>query len=183
MSLLKLSASLHLSPSPLPPVIFCELLCFMYMYMLWTFMFYVHFYVLCTIFSSRIVLFPENSSIFSLWDRLFFLYGSCLEVSWSGVCAACCRMTLVFPVMPLCNTVFFKKNYCKIIAEVHPFFYAIFKSGIDKSTEWPMIPACPSLMCFFNRGNTGGTNSLKILCLMFVYVCFVFCAFVSGLIL
>ena len=33
-----------------------------------------------------------------------------------------------------------------------------------------MIPVCPSLMCFFNRGNTEGTNSLKILCLMFVYV-------------
>ena len=35
-------------------------------------------------------------------------------------------------------------------------------------------------MCFFNRGDTKGTNSLKILCLMFVYV---LCKFVSGLIL
>ena len=43
-----------------------------------------------------------------------------------------------------------------------------------------MIPACPSLMCFFNRGNTEGTNSLKILCLVFLYV---FCKSVSGLIL
>ena len=25
-----------------------------------------------------------------------------------------------------------------------------------------MIPACPSLMCSFNRGNTEGTNSLKM---------------------
>ena len=33
-----------------------------------------------------------------------------------------------------------------------------------------MIPACPRLMGFFNRGNTEGTNSLKILCLIFVYV-------------
>ena len=35
-----------------------------------------------------------------------------------------------------------------------------------------MIPACPSLMCFFNRGDTEGTYSLKILFPMFVYVCF-----------
>ena len=35
-----------------------------------------------------------------------------------------------------------------------------------------MIPACPSLMCFFNRGDTEGTNSSKILCPMFVYVLF-----------
>ena len=33
-------------------------------------------------------------------------------------------------------------------------------------------PACPSLMCFFNRGDTEGTNSSKVLCLMFVYVLF-----------
>ena len=40
------------------------------------------------------------------------------------------------------------------------------------STEWSTIPACPSLMCFFNRGDTEGTNFLKMLCSMFVYVLF-----------
>ena len=35
-----------------------------------------------------------------------------------------------------------------------------------------MILACPSVMCFCNRGNTEGTNSSKILCSMFVYVLF-----------
>ena len=35
-----------------------------------------------------------------------------------------------------------------------------------------MVPVCPSLMCFFNRGDTKGTKSSKILCLMFVYVLF-----------
>ena len=35
-------------------------------------------------------------------------------------------------------------------------------------------------MCFFNMGDTKGTNSSKILCSMFVYV---LCKFVSGLIL
>ena len=73
-------------------------------------------------------------------------------------------MTLVFAVMHLYNILDF--FYCLSI----PFLY--FKSGIDKSTEWSTIPACPSLMCFFNRGDTEGTNSSKILCPMFVYVLF-----------
>ena len=76
-------------------------------------------------------------------------------------------MTLVFAVMHLYNILEF------VIASVHSFFfYTFLKSGIDKSTEWSTIPACPSLMCFFNRGDTEGTNSLKILCLMFLYVLF-----------
>ena len=33
-----------------------------------------------------------------------------------------------------------------------------------------MILACPSPKCFFNGGDTEGTNSSKILCSMFVYV-------------
>ena len=44
------------------------------------------------------------------------------------------------------------------------------------------MPACPSPVCFFNRGDTEGTNSSTILCLMFC-VCFVICKDVSGLIL
>ena len=72
-------------------------------------------------------------------------------------------MTLVFAVMHLYNILEF------FIASVHSFFYTLLKSGIDKLTEWSTIPVCPSLMCFFNRGDTKGTNSSKILCLMFVY--------------
>ena len=75
-------------------------------------------------------------------------------------------MTLVFAVMHLYNILKFS------IASVHSFFYTFFKSGIDKSTEWSTIPACPSLMCFFDWGDTEGTNSSKILCPMFVYVLF-----------
>ena len=89
------------------------------------------------------------------------------EVSWSVVCAACCHMALVFAVMHLYNVFFiFFYCFCSFL------FYTFLKSGIDKSTEWSTIPACPSLMCFFNRGNTEGTNSSKILCPMFVYVLF-----------
>ena len=51
-----------------------------------------------------------------------------------------------------------------------PFLYFKKKSGIDKSTERSMIPACPGLVCFLNRGNAEGTGSLKSLCLTFVYV-------------
>ena len=75
-------------------------------------------------------------------------------------------MTLVFAVMHSYNILDF------FIASVHSFFYTFLKSGIVKSTEWSTIPACRSLMCFFNRGGTEGTNSSKILCPMFVYVLF-----------
>ena len=88
------------------------------------------------------------------------------EDSWSVVCAACCHMTLVFAVMHLYNISFFN-CFCPF-----PFLYFKKKSSIDKSTEWSTIPACPSLMCFFNRGYTEGTNSSKILCPLFVYVLF-----------
>ena len=78
-------------------------------------------------------------------------------------------MTLVFAVMHLYNILEFF-----FIASVHSFFFLILlkKSGIGKSTEWSTIPMCPSLMCFFNRHDTEGTNSSKILWPMFVYVLF-----------
>ena len=75
-------------------------------------------------------------------------------------------MTLIFAVMHLYNILDF------FIASVHSFYILFFKSGINKSMEWSMIPACPSLMCFFNRGDTEGTYSWKTLCWMFVYVLF-----------
>ena len=83
-------------------------------------------------------------------------------------------MVLVFAVKHLYNIL-------KVFIACPVLFSTFLKSGIDKLTEWSLIPACPSLMCFFNRGNAEGTNSLKILCLMFVY--FLFYRFVSGLIL
>ena len=42
-------------------------------------------------------------------------------------------------------------------------------------TEWSTIPACPSLMCSFNSGNTEGTDSSKMcvwcLCVFFFLLC------------
>ena len=75
-------------------------------------------------------------------------------------------MTLVFAVMHLYNIL----EFFLLLLSIP--FYTFLKSGIDKSTEWSTIPACPSLMCFFNRGDTEETNSSKILCPMFVYVLF-----------
>ena len=83
-------------------------------------------------------------------------------------CAACCHMTLVFAIMHLYNDFF-------LLLLSISFFILKKKKGIDESTEWSAIPACPSLMCsffFFNRGDTEGTNSSKTLCSMFVYVLF-----------
>ena len=75
-------------------------------------------------------------------------------------------MALLFAVMYLYNILIFINCFCPFL------FHAVKKSGINKSTEWSTIPACPSPMCFFNRGETEGTNSSKILCSMFVYVLF-----------
>ena len=95
----------------------------------------------------------------------------------SVVCAACCHTALVFVVMHLYNILI-------LFLLSIPLKNTFKKSDIDKSTEESTIPVCPSLMdFFFNRGNTEGTNSSKILCLMFVYVCFVLYKFVSGLVL
>ena len=75
-------------------------------------------------------------------------------------------MTLVFAVMHF--FIFF-------IASVHSFFILFLKSGIYNSTKWSNIPACPSFMCFFNSGNTKGTNSSKKIvfdvCVFFMYIC------------
>ena len=74
-------------------------------------------------------------------------------------------MALVFAVMRL-------YNIFKFLLFLSILFYTLLKSGIDKSTEWATIPACPSLTWVFNGGNTEGTNSSKILCLILAYFLF-----------
>ena len=59
------------------------------------------------------------------------------------------------------------------IVSVHSFFIFFFNMVSINEMEWSTIPACPSLMCSFNRGNIEGTNS-ENLCLVFVYLCFMF---------
>ena len=82
-------------------------------------------------------------------------------------------MALVFAVMHnLYKNYIYILLYFLLLPSI-PFFFMLFKkSDTDKSMELSMIPASPSLMCFFkfNKGNTEGTKSLKILCLTFVYV-------------
>ena len=75
-------------------------------------------------------------------------------------------MALVFAVMHVYNI------FLLLLLSIPFFFILLKKSGIDKSTEWSTIPVCPSLMCFFNRGGTKGTNFSINLCSMFVYVLF-----------
>ena len=85
-------------------------------------------------------------------------------------------MALVFAVMHLYNTFYI---ILLLLSIPFTYVYIFLKSGIDKSTEWSTIPACLSLRCFLNRGDIKGTNSLKVLSFMFMYV---LCRFVSGLI-
>ena len=91
---------------------------------------------------------------------LLYVTGSCRCMLQDTIIVCYCAATVCYRVPSSCFTV-----------------YAFFlKSGIDKSAEWSTIPACPSLVGFFfflNRGNTEGSNSSKMLCLIFLYVCIV----------
>ena len=62
-------------------------------------------------------------------------------------------MELVFVVVHLCNIPLIL--YCVA-------FFLLFNLVSISWTEWLMVPACPSLMCSFDRGNVEGTGSLKI---------------------
>ena len=42
------------------------------------------------------------------------------------------------------------------------FFLFFFNLVSINEMEWLSIPACPSLMCSFDRGNIEGTSSLEI---------------------
>ena len=58
-----------------------------------------------------------------------------------------------------------------------PFLFYIFFENPVLINQWngpryQRVLALSRLMCFFNRGDTEGTNSSKVLCLMFVF-CFV----------
>ena len=58
-----------------------------------------------------------------------------------------------------------------------PFFSFVLCLSIKKKKKiFNMIPACPSSVCSFNKGNTEGTN-FKTVFLMFVYSC-MFCLIV-----
>ena len=60
---------------------------------------------------------------------------------------------------------------------VGPFLFILFfKSGIDILTERSLMPAGPSLMCFFNKGSTDRTNSEKKI-VFDICLCFVLCIF------
>ena len=130
-------------------------------------------YSVCLIFFCLPVhsseLFPQNSSVFFVKRSAFFC-GSCWAARRSKLVGGMCSM------LPYDTGIFYYAfiHYLNFfIASVHSFFYTSFKSGIDKWTEWSTIPACPSLMWFVNSGDdTKGTNSSKILRLIFVYALF-----------
>ena len=115
----------------------------------------------CLLAHSPELFFLQNSSILFV-KRQAFLYGSCFAARRSKLVDGKCSM------LPYGTSIcYMYYRFCPFFSSF--FMYFLKKSDIDKSTEWSTIAACPSRMCFFNRGNTEGTNSSKILCLMFVY--------------
>ena len=125
--------------------------------------------------------FPENSSTFFILRQAFYFrmapFNSyeLLVGRWYVQHAAiwhCYLLLYTYIIFIFCCC------FCSF-----PFFFIPKKSSFDKSTELSTIPGCPNRMCLLNRGDTEGSNCSKILCLMFVHVCFVSYKSVSGLIL
>ena len=76
-------------------------------------------------------------------------------------------MTLVFAVMHLYDILEF------FITSVHSLFILFFKNLVlINGRNGPQYYRVLALCAFFNRGDTEGTNSSKILCSMFVNVLF-----------
>ena len=91
--------------------------------------------------------FQKILQYFPLRDKQAFLYGSCSAVRRSKLVDGMCSM-LPYDTGICCYAFiwyfnFFFYCFCPFL------FYTFLKSGIDKLTEWSMIPVCPSLMCFF----------------------------------
>ena len=81
---------------------------------------------------------------FSLRDSFFVCF--CLAAWRSKLVGGMCSM-LPYGTGICCHAFIEFFLYCFIVSVI-PFLY-FKKSGIDKSTEWSTIPACPSLMYFF----------------------------------
>ena len=60
--------------------------------------------------------------------------------------------------VPLCICIFVFSSFVQPLKNN---LKKIFNLVLINQTDWLMIPACPSLMCIFTRGNTEGINSLK----------------------
>ena len=94
-----------------------------------------------------------------------------------GVCAACCRMALVFAIMHLYNILILLLFLCIL-------FLCFSLISINR-TQWSRIPACHSIMCSFNRDNIEVALQKFVfdVCVCFVYclfVCLFFCLFFGG---
>ena len=91
------------------------------------------------------------------------------EVCWSVVCAVCCHMALVFAVMHLYTILI-----CLLILSIPSFLFYTLKKNLVliNRRNGQRYQRVLALSAFFNRGDTKGTNSSKILCPMFVYVLF-----------
>ena len=86
------------------------------------------------------------------------------------VCAACCRTALVFAIMHLHNGFSILYYFCAFLASFN-------LAAVDNLDRMVAVPARPSIMCSFNRGNIEGTNSSKkcVRCLCIIYVSFYVC--------
>ena len=110
-------------------------------------------YSFCLIFFSAcqsilLNFFQKILQYFSLRDRLFFCMASVQEFgedSWSVVCAACCRMTLVFAAMHLYNILAF------LIASVHSFFILFLNLVLINRRNGPRYQRVLAL-CAFSTG-------------------------------
>ena len=76
-----------------------------------------------------------------------------------GICFSCCHCC--------CCCHYYYRYYCccccyYYYCYYYYYYYYYCRFFIFYYTKWSMIPACPGLMCSFNRGDIEGTSSSKI---------------------
>ena len=82
------------------------------------------------------------------YEIVFFLYGSCLAARRNKLVGGMYSM-LPYGTDICCYAfMFYYFDFFVLFLSIDFFLFSFLKSSIDKSTEWSMIPECPSITCF-----------------------------------
>ena len=106
---------------------------------------------------GRLFSLPNSLTLFT---DIYYLFFFLILLYYSLIYITCSQEWSTIP------TTFFSSFFPFLILLYYSLIY------ITCSQEWSMIPACPSLICFCNRGDTEGTNSSRICVWCLCMFCF-----------